>query len=138
MIETKLLNNYSTKLVELQLFKNNNAKVFNKLEKLQTELTKIETQLKLEVKNGGKDIENDIVSVKISERYSKYYDYAAFLGSANEEEIVSLEEAKGIIREIDKDIFNELVEQNLITRVTKLNSFREKLLNTAILIKSKL
>ena len=40
MIETKLLNNYSTKLVELQLFKNNNAKVFNKLEKLQSNVFK--------------------------------------------------------------------------------------------------
>ena len=132
-----ILKSYSDKLVELNLFKNNNAQLFQDFENLQDELSKLEIELKTEAKEKG-DMENDIVKILVSERYKKFYDINKFLNSANKSEIQSLEKAKGIKREINKEIFDELYKQGLITVLTKQSSFKEEFIGKMITIKSKL
>ena len=134
----KTLKNYSQKLLEVQLFKKNNAQVFSDLEKLQDELLELEAKLKLEVKKTMKDVENDVVKVSVSERWHKYYSYDKFYSYADKKEINILEKAKGFIKEIDKVVFDECVKQNLISRETKQACFEEKLLNKMVIIKSKI
>ncbi len=132
------LKSYSEKLVEIQLLKNNNAQIFADLENLEQEKDELEAQLKKEVKENGVDVENDIVKITVSERYSKFYNFVKFSLTASEEEVKALNEANGVIQEIDKDIFENLHKQGVISDNTKQISFEEKLLNTAITIKSKI
>jgi len=132
-----ILKSYSDKLVELNLFKNNNAQLFQDFENLQDELSKLEVELKTEAKEKG-DLENDIVRVLVSERYKKFYNIDKFLDSADKSEVQNLEKAKGIKREIDKKIFDECYSQGLITVMTKQASFSEEFIGKMITIKSKL
>lgn len=131
------LKNYSEKLLEIQLFKTNNAKLFQKLENLQEELNELEVELKDECKKDG-DMENDIVKVSRSERYKKFYDWDTFIGIAEKKEIDILEKAKGVNHEIKKEVFEELVSQGFIKPDVRQQSFKEELMSIAVIIKNKL
>lgn len=131
------LQNYSEKLLEMELFKKNNAELFQKLENLQEELNELEIVLKEEVREKG-DRENEFVKAIKIERYKKYYDYNVFIRIAEEKEIKILEKAKGVNHEIKKEIFDELVNQGLINKDIKQQSFKEELISITVVVKSKL
>lgn len=130
---------YTKKYLELFKFKQipQTVKVLEELEQHNTELAKLAEELKQEAKEKG-DMENDIIKVSKIERYKKYYDYNEFIKNAEQGEATELEKANGIKAEIDKTIFDELVEKNKISLDTKQKIFRETLLSVAINIKSKL
>lgn len=131
------LQKYSDKLLEIELFKTNNSKIFDKLEELDSELSKLEGELKIEAKENG-DMENDIVKVTVVERWNKSYNYDRFLDLAKPEEQEALKKAKGIDIKIKKDVFDELIKQHLITEESKQMCFMEELSSTAVIIKSKI
>ncbi len=131
------LKNYSQKLVELNLFRKNNAQLFLDYENLQDELKELEVELREEVKEKG-DEQNEFVKATRVERWKKYYDYDLFVSRASKLEKSCLEKAKGIITEIRKDVFDELNKQGIIKDKTKQTCFKEELLNVAVIIKQKI
>ena len=134
------LKNYSDKLLEIELFKKNNSKTFNELEKLQSELEEAEKELKAISKETGKDIENEVVSVKVIESYTKFFDYETFFESATKLEKAALTKAGGIVtsQEINKDVFDECVKQGLISQHTRQMTYREELKGKSVRIINKL
>lgn len=132
------LDNYTDLLIKAELFKKNNAQVFADWEQLTNELEAAEADLKDFARSTGEDMENDTVKVTVSEKWKKYYDYNAVLVFANEQELATLKKFNGIKNEIDKLIMDECVANGLIRPEVKQESFREEMLTTAIIIKSKI
>ena len=134
----QILKDYSEKLVAIQLFKNEHAQIFQDLENLESELDILSGQLKDEVKEKQQDQENDTVKVLYVEKFRKFYDYDAFLDFATHEEQKILQKSKGIVSEIDKEVFDECVKQGLIKVETKQACFKEEPLTPAVIIKNKI
>jgi len=132
-----LIDTYTKKFLEIEVFKTVNASTLNKLENLQKELDEIAVDLKEEAKLKG-DMENEVMKVSVSERWKKYYDYDAFLAFAEDKELKTLKQFKGTKTEIDKVVLEECVNQGLIRKEVQQGSFKEELLSTAVLIKNKL
>ena len=132
------LQNYTETLLRLELFKKLHAKTFSELEHLENELANVKLELVDEIKQSKVDIENENVSAKYVERYRKGYDYETFMKLENKEEYEALFVASGIDTSIDKKVFDECVKRGDISRETKQAIFKEKLLSTSVLIKSKI
>jgi hypothetical protein len=130
----KILENYSTKLVELRLYEKSHHDVFEGYEMIKSELSDLELALKEVVKKKG-DMENDKVKAIKVERYKKFYDWAKFLKNSTEEERMALADELGIKTEIIKEKFDKLVDEEKISIKTKQASFTEELLSTAVMIK---
>lgn len=133
------LKNYTNKLLQLELFKNNNSKLFDDLNQLQEELQKAEIELKEVAKEKGEDIENDVVSVKVIECYTKFFDYNTFEKEATKKEKSALEKSGGIIitKEIDKTIFDGCVKAGLISQEVRQKTYKEEFKNKSIRIINK-
>jgi hypothetical protein len=121
----ELLQNFTDQLLKIELFKKNNAKIFEDLERMEYALEQLREIVKEKVKDKKIDVENDVVAVKYIPSYKKFYDFDLFLDSASKKEIEILKKAKGIEQEINRDVFNELVKQGLISLETKQMCFRE-------------
>lgn len=132
------LQKYTEKLIELDLFRDCNKDIVNKIEELSKELEALAEELKNIAKEENKDIENNVVKVSVIERWKKTYDYETFSIVAPEKEFQILKKAKGIKSEIEKPVFDELVKQGLISEETKQNIFKEELITKSVLIKHKL
>jgi single-stranded DNA-specific DHH superfamily exonuclease len=136
-MQQELLNSYTKKLLEIELFKKENAQIFKDLENLETQKEELEKELHKEVKENG-DLENEIVKCTRVERWKKSYSYPLFLANATDKEVNILNEFKGIKQEIDKPVFENCVEEGLISTETAQKSFQEELSSVAVIIKSKL
>jgi len=131
----KTLQDYTNKLIELNLFKKNNAKIFLDLENLENNLNEAELKLKEKVRETRLDIANKSVKVTVSERYNKYYDFTLFMKLANGKEIEALDEAGGIKHEINKIKFKECFDDGKISNKTRLAIYKEELGSVAVTIK---
>jgi len=132
----KELKNYTDKLIELNLFKKNNAKIFQDLENLEAGLKEAENALREKARETGKDIENKNVKVTVTERYNKFYDFSLFMKVAKGKEIEALDEAGGIKQEVDKIKFLECFNDGKISNETRLAIYKEELGSVAVTIKN--
>jgi len=132
------LENYSKKITELNLFKKMHAPIFRKLEKLEAEAEQAKQELKEKIKQTKTSAENEIAKATYVERYSQYYDWEEFDKVAKPKEKESLKNAGGIKTEIDKKVFEVLVDEEIISKETKQKVFKEKFLNSSVIIKDKL
>ncbi|MCK4782077.1 hypothetical protein KAS79_04125 [Candidatus Parcubacteria bacterium] len=132
------LKHYTENLLRLELFKKLHAKTFAELGELENNLLNAKAILQEEIKQTKQDVENENVKVSYIERYKKDYSYVKFLELKNEMEYNALDLDGGIKTEIDKKIFDECVKRGDISRETKQFCFKEQLLSTSVLIKSKI
>lgn len=132
-----MLKQYSEKIAEIKLFEETHKKIFEQYNKLIEEKDILEKELRAYVAEKG-DQENDLVKAIRIERWKKQYNYPLFLENATVKEIKVLDEHNGIKQEIDKKVFEKLVDKGLISNKTAQKAFQEELSNIAVVIKNKI
>lgn len=130
----KILNLYTEKRQELALFREKNKSIFAKADIIQAELSELESQLKIEVREAGKSYENEKITVIYRPNFREYYDYKAISRIASPAEKTLIDQ-KAIDVEVNKKKFEELVKSGAIDINVERKAFRRDELTPRIIIK---
>ncbi len=125
-MKNKKLEAYTQALLAEAAFRSKNNKLFEELNSLQFQIAETEAELKKEVKlNLKTNIANEFVKVTFSPAFRKFYDFDIIMEQTTPKQKKALEDAKAIIRTLDKEAFEDLVEKGLIPIEIKQAAFRE-------------
>jgi len=128
------LDRYSQAILAIEKYKEEHKDVFLKLNFLEEAKIKTEWDLKEEVKESKKDLENAFFKVSYVERWKKWYDYNVFNDKQKKQLLKS-----GIAKvEIDKSEFEGAVKAEKIPRSWRVLAFKEALLTKTAIIKPKI
>lgn len=136
MNKIKTLEQYTGAIVAVADFRKKHKKVFEELDSLHIKTQDAEQALKVDVKDNHKtNIANDQVKVTYSPAFKKWYDIDIIEGMITPKERKELENVDAIIRTLDKQKFEDLVEKGIIPIKVKQTSFKEKELSPRVIIK---
>ena len=135
-MKNKKLEAYTKALLTESAFREQHKKLFEELNSLQYQISETEAELKKEVKiNLKTNIANEFIKVTYSPAFRKFYNFDVIMEQTTPKQKKALEEAKAIIRTLDKKIFEDLVEQGIIPIEIKQAAFEETELAPRVSIK---
>lgn len=135
-MKNKKLEAYTKALLAEAAFRQKHNKLFEELHSLQFQIAETEAELKKEVKlNLKTNIANEFVKVTFSPVFKKFYDFDVIMEKTTPKQKKALEDAKAIIRTLDKQAFEDLVEKGIIPIEIKQAAFRETELAPRVSIK---
>jgi len=135
-MKNKKLEAYTKALLTEAAFKEQHKKLFEELNSLQYQISETEAELKKEVKiNLKTNIANEFIKVTYSPAFKKFYNFDVIMEQTTPSQKKALENAKAIIRTLDKKIFEDLVEQGIIPIEIKQAAFEETELAPRVSIK---
>lgn len=130
------LKKYTKVFASILELKSNHKELFDQAEQLELERVEAETYLKRTAAQANEGIENKLLKVKVTPAFRKYFDYSVILKIARPQELAIINE-KAIATEIDRIIFEDLVETGKIRPELKQKSFREVALTPRVSITMK-
>ena|SRR3990167_5946058 len=130
------LRKYTKVIGAIIALKTNNKEIFDLFNSLDLEKVEAETYLKRTAAQANENIENKQIKVRVSPAFKKWFDYNTILKLAKPSELAIINE-RATITEIDKVVFEELVETGKIRPELKQKSFRETPLTPRVTIKIK-
>ena len=135
-MKNKKLEAYTKALLTEAAFREQHKKLFEELNSLQYQISETEAELKNEVKiNLKTNIANEFIKVTYSPAFKKFYKFDVIMEQTTPSQKKALENAKAIIRTLDKKIFEDLVEQGIIPIEIKQAAFEETELAPRVSIK---
>ena len=135
-MKNKKLEAYTKALLAEAVFQLKHKKLFGELQSLQFQISETATELKKEVKLNIKgNLANEFVKVTFSPAFRKFYDFDIIMAQTTPKQKRELEEAKAIVRSLDKKVFEDLVEKGLIPVEIKQAAFKEIELAPRVTIK---
>ena len=130
------LSEYTKAVNLLKGFEEKNASLLYTYKRLQEVASKTEEDLKVAAREYGESIENKIVSVKVSKKFRKYYDYSIIQQVASPKELKLIKE-KAVEESVDKEKLELMVKEQEVRPEVMHAAFKEEELTSSVKVSLK-